>query len=452
MAASAQRPNTSASPTSLTSWGRTRHAMSVVHAADNVEAIRTVVTAQNQGGLVARGLARSYGDCCLIDGGRVLDMTRLSRILDVDVEARAVTCEAGVSLRQLSAALEPLGMALPVYPGTGFVTVGGAIANDVHGKEQHVAGTFGHHVEWVDLVTASGQLQRVSSAQHPALFRATVGGLGLTGIIVAARLRVPALVGTSLEVREYRTRDLEATAHMLETHAATVPSMVAWVDLMTRSAGRGVVELAQPVPGPLETAPPRREAMLPDVFPDFAINRWSMSAFNALYFNRIPRLGRARVLHRRRALFPLDALGEWHRAYGRRGLFQFQCCMPTAVAVPVFERIRSELRRAAIGSTLAVMKWVGKTGPGHLSFTRPGLSLALDFPGTAEAESLIVRLYDIVLEENGTVYLAKDACLKAEQYRAMFAEARSFANVLGELDPEHRLRSDMSRRLAVHSA
>lgn len=450
MSASAQTQKAPAL-TSLTSWGRTRHAQSMVHLADSVDAVRTVVASPASNGIVARGLARSYGDCCMVSGGRVLDMTGLSRIHDIDAETGAVTCEAGVSLRQLSAVLEPLGLALPIYPGTGFVTVGGAIANDVHGKEQHVAGTFGHHVEWLDLIAANGQLLRVSADSHPALFRATVGGLGLTGVIVTARLRVPALVGSSLEVREYRTRDLDATAQMLEANASSVPSMVAWVDLMSRSAGRGVVELAQPVPGPLEAAPPRREATLPDVFPEFAINRFSMSAFNALYFHRIPVQGRSRVLHRRRALFPLDALGEWHRAYGRRGLFQFQCCMPTAVAVPVFERIRSELRRAGIGSTLAVMKWVGQAGPGYLSFTRPGFSLALDFAGTKEAESLITRLYDIVLQENGTVYLAKDACLNASQFHSMYSEAPAFAAVLADIDPLQHFQSDMSRRLAVRT-
>lgn len=381
----------------------------------------------------------------------VVDTTGLASRLDLDPDTGRVICDAGVSLRRLSAVVHEHGWLLPVYPGTAFVTVGGAIANDVHGKEQHVRGSIGGHVVWFDLILPDGTPRRVIPTVDVDLFRATIGGIGLTGVIVAVCLQLIRRTTNAMIVEERRVNDLESMVRTIAEAAPRYPSLVAWVDLMAfgRNAGRGVVELAAPAPEDAPEVRPRAVHEVPFMMPDFLLNRLSISAFNALYFRRVPASGRQRVVHWNRFAFPLDAVGEWHRVYGARGLYQFQCCVPSDVAVETFVALREELRRAHLGSMLAVMKRVGEAGLGDLSFAQPGYSLAMDFPGGAESVALIHRLHAHVLQAGGRVYLAKDACLRPSEYRAMYPRAGSFTEVLDRIDPDQRMQSDMSRRLAV---
>lgn len=435
----------------LTSWGRTCRSTSARHFATSREDITRILALPPASGLIARGLARSYGDCCLNDGGGVVDTTGLSAIRSFDATTGRVVCEAGVSLRALSAFALERGWALPVYPGTGFVTLGGAIANDVHGKEQHRVGTIGDAVHWFDLATVGGSVRRVIREDDRLLFAATVGGIGLTGIIVAAELQLVRALTNAVVVVEQRAPDLETVARMLEAHASEYPSMVAWLDFMSSRSGRGVVEFSRPADHDIASATPRSIVTVPRGIPNGVVNRGTIAAFNAFYFRRIPTAGRVRTVHRSRFVFPLDALGEWHRVYGRAGLYQFQCCLPVESAVPTFAAMRAELLRARIGSTLAVMKWVGRRGTGLLSFTRPGLSLALDFVGGASTVALIHRLQQHALRAGGTVYLAKDSCLRPDEFAEMYPELPRFRETLRRVDPSATLQSDMSRRLAVHA-
>ncbi|MBL0937492.1 MAG: FAD-binding oxidoreductase [Gemmatimonadaceae bacterium] len=434
----------------VTSWGHTRYGEGQVFTARTADHVAEIFGSLKGSTIVARGLGRSYGDCCINDGAAMVDMVSHDRVLEIDGRQGRVVCEAGVSLRQLASIAHHHGWRLPVYPGTGFVTVGGAIANDIHGKEQHVAGTFGHHVLWIDLLTPDGLIRRVSTADDAELFAATVGGVGLTGIILRAAIQLAAVESHAIRVEERRCSDIESIASALESGASRYPSMVAWLDLMSEGPGRGILEFAEPVDSPVSDVRLRGTIDLPFRFPEFAINGISMRVFNALVYHRIASGGRVRVLHRNQLVFPLDALGEWHRAYGKRGLFQFQCCVPTVGAVSTFMQMRDELVRAGIGSTLAVMKWVGKRGAGTLSFTRPGLSLAMDFPGGSATVALIHRLQQLVVRAQGTVYLAKDACLRPEEYRTMYEEAGEFARLLERVDPQRLMQSDMSRRLTMH--
>jgi decaprenylphospho-beta-D-ribofuranose 2-oxidase len=435
---------------SLSSWGRTVHSPCDEFTPSDAESLRAVLPAPGWSTRIARGYARSYGDCCLNSDGGVVTATGL-RALEVDRVSGVAVCEAGVSLRDLTAVAEPLGWALPVYPGTGFVSVGGAIANDVHGKEQHVHGTFGHAVRWLDLLLASGDVVRIGP-QDTDLFSATVAGVGLTGIIVRAAVQLVPLRSNAMRVRFERFGSLSDAIERFTISASGTQSMVAWVDLMTASSGRGILELSNPSSENVPFVSPRAARNIPVDFPAIAINRWSMSAFNALYFHRVPAAGVEKLVHRNRYLFPLDALGMWNRVYGKRGLHQFQCCVPSTNAVDCFEEMRSMLRHAGIGSTLAVMKLVGKAGPGFLSFLEPGFSLAMDFPGGTQSEALIHRLHAVAMEAGGRVYLAKDSCLRPGDFQRMYPRLAEFREVIARVDPERRWQSDMSRRLQMHAA
>lgn len=436
---------------SLTTWGRNAHSRSKRSFATTTNDIQALMAARPPRSLIARGLGRSYGDVCLNDGGEVVDLTRGATIRAFDGDAGIVECDAGVSLRTLTDFLLPRGWMLPVCPGTAVVTVGGAIANDVHGKEQHVHGNFGRHVIWMDLVLPDASLRRITPEHDPELFSATVAGIGLTGVIVAAAIRLVRIHSNAMDVREQRVSDMDTLLRLLTDHQSHYSHMVSWVDLLSsgHAGGRCVLELARPSERSLPDQPARSTVTVPFLFPSLALNPLSMRLFNEAYFRRVPAAGRQRQVHLRRFHFPLDVLQEWHRAYGRRGLYQFQLSVTLDRASDAIAAVRAELRRSGRGSYLAVLKLVGQHGGGMLSFSRPGMSLAMDFPGGAESVALIHRLQEITCRYDGVVYLAKDSCLRPHEFRAMYPMLPRFQALLARLDPEQRMQSDMARRLKI---
>ena len=434
----------------LSSWGGTNGVDCSVVVPSNSEDLQAVVHSPELRTMIPRGYARSYGDCCFCEHETVIDLRSLTLVESFDQNTGVCVSAAGVSLRSLNALVEPKGWALPVYPGTGFVSIGGAIANDIHGKEEHVNGSFGHSVLWFDLLLANGELRRVKRDQT-SLFEATVGGIGLTGIVVRAAIQLVRCPTNAMRVQLRPTRSLAETANLLQEYAPSTPSMVAWVDMMTTKAGRGILELSRPSTEGIPHVAPRRVINVPLAFPSFTVNRASISAFNTLYFHRVPKRGIERTIHRNRFVFPLDVVGRWNRLYGRRGLYQFQCCLPVPDVGRTFDAMQAVLRDTGIGSTLAVMKWVGRGGAGMLSFLRPGVTLAMDFVGGEQSVKLIHRLHELVIDAGGTVYLAKDACLTPRQFRDMYPRLGEFQALLTETDPHERWQSDMSRRLGIRA-
>lgn len=412
-------PGQSAGPSS---WGRYPHVVQ-----------RCLALAWTSDGLPATsepllpyGLGRSYGDVCLNPAGPVLLTRELRRFLAFDAETGVLRCEAGCTLGEVAELALPRGWFPPVVPGTRFVTVGGAVANDVHGKNHHRAGTLGRHVRALELVRGDGTRLVCGPSANAELFRATVGGLGLTGLITWVELQLARVPGPWVEVEALPFSTLEHFAELAaesdETHAYTV----AWVDGLARGSalGRGLFFRGNPTAGGGPLGPPRPRLTVPFDAPDALLSAPLLRAFNLLY-RHWPRGGLRRV-SLWKFLHPLDAVGAWNRLYGARGLLQHQSVVPGA------EGVRALLAAAAEsgqGSFLTVLKtFSDMPSPGLLSFPRQGWTLALDFPGRGEPTlRLLDRLDAVVRTHGGRVYPAKDARMSRDTFRAGYPEWKAFS-------------------------
>jgi len=436
----------------LHGWGRVSRVWAAVALpetrAEAIDALRSV----GDGTVIAFGGGRSYGDMALNSHGRVILTTQLNRILSFDAANGEVVCEPGVTFHKLLREFLPCGFAVPVSPGTGFVTIGGAVANDVHGKNHDVAGGFGDHVRWIDLLLPCADTVRLSPKDRPEWLNATIGGLGLTGIMLAVCFTLRRVPANAVRVEEQRIPDLEAFFAAFETARARCTYSVAWIDALAGGArlGRGILETAEHSEATLSRPPPRRLGV-PFDLPSAALNPWTVRAFNALYYRRVPPAGRQIDRLIEQFLYPLDAILDWNRLYGRPGFYQFQCVVPEVESPRAIRCLLEEVARARAASFLAVLKTLGGEGPGLLSFPMRGYTLALDLPRRSGTEGLIARLGRITLDCGGRVYLAKDACLPGELFRAMYPRLDRFRAVLDEVDPRGRMSSDLSRRLGVRS-
>ena len=380
--------------------------------------------------ILARGCGSSYGDSCLNAGGTLVDTTRLDRLVAFDRGAGVVRCEAGVTLEALLEVIVPAGWFLPVTPGTRRVTVGGAVANDVHGKNHHRAGTFGAHVSALGLARSDGSRSVIAPGSDPARFAATVGGLGLTGLITWVELALRPLVSSSLDVETVRFHGVDEFLALSSESAERFEHTVAWVDTTARGAGfaRGLFMRANhaPRPGPLTARARSRRLSIPFDFPAFALSRPTVRAFNALHFG-LGRAGRG-TAHLEPFFYPLDAIGSWNRMYGRRGFVQHQSVVPMAPAREAVTALLEAITASGEASFLSVLKVFGdRPSPGMLSFPRPGVTLALDFPMRGERTlALLDRLDAIVMEAGGAIYPAKDARMSRETFRRSFPRLGEF--------------------------
>lgn len=437
--------------TALTGWGRTtRHKTPACAPPDETAAAAALADCGGKT-VLPHGGGRSYGDAALNGEGRSLLTGRMNRVLDFDAESGRLVCEPGVTFRQLLDEFLPKGYLFPVSPGTAFTTIGGAVANDVHGKNHDKVGSFGNHLLWVDLLLPSGECRRVSPEDDAELFRATVGGIGLTGLMLRICFRMLRVPSAHMEVRERRMTDLDAFMAGFEECRKTVSYSVGWIDAMARGRrmGRGILETAEfapKSPAPHESAPPRN---FPIDLPSMTLNALTVRLFNELYYRRIPAAGRDRVVPVGRFFYPLDAIGHWNRIYGRRGFYQFQCVIPNKYAWEGIPALLETVSASGRGSFLAVLKTLGGSSLGHLSFPMYGYTLALDFPRRRRVEDLLRKLEGITRDHGGRIYLAKDALLSPEGFREMYPSLASFQAVLQRVDPDRRFDSDMARRLRV---
>ena len=396
--------------------------------------------------LLAHGMGRSYGDVCLNSGGVVLRTTGLDRFIALDRAAGLLRCEAGVTLRQILELCLPMGWFLAVTPGTREVTVGGAIANDVHGKNHHAAGSFAHHLRRLELLRSTGERVVCGPGEHPELFAATVGGLGLTGLITWAEIELQPVANAFMTVRTTRFQDLGAFWELNAAAEAAWPYTVAWIDCLAQGArrGRGVFMAARHAAAQarLPAWKERRRSMPVDP-PASLVNGLSLRAFNTLYWHRA-REGTA-LSHYLPYFYPLDAIANWNRIYGRRGFYQYQCVLPPSSMREGIDALLQRISRSGEGSFLAVLKTFGdRPSLGLLSFARPGATLALDFPNRgASTLRLFEELDAVVAEAGGALYPAKDARMPPRMFRGSFARWEQFA---GFVDPAFS--SDFWRRVA----
>jgi len=378
------------------------------------------------------GAGRSYGDVCLLDQGTLLATRALDRFCHFDPAAGILRCEAGATLAEILEFAIPRGFFLSVTPGTKYVTVGGASANDVHGKNHHLVGTFGRHLLRFELLRSDGVRLLCSPAQNPEWFRATIGGMGLTGLISWAEIRLRPIVSRQIRYQGTKFVGLEEFV-ALSRAAAHSEYTVAWLDCVARGRNfaRGIFMQGQhsDEPRPLRPSKPAR-LTFPIDLPEFALNPFSVGLFNALYYNKQLAKQKTGFVDYEPFFYPLDSVLQWNRIYGKSGLLQFQCVIPWEHGTQSgIVRILEAITASGLASFLAVLKVFGdKPSPGLLSFPMPGITLALDFPIRQQVSfALFDRLARITLEHGGKIYPAKDARMTAPQFQAFYPQWREFA-------------------------
>lgn len=406
--------------------------------------------------LIARGNGRSYGDSSLSPGVTVAT-GKLDRMLGFDEASGLLVCEAGVLLADIIDALLPRGWFPPVTPGTKLVTVGGLIASDVHGKNHHGEGSFCDHLGWVDLAIGDGEVLRCSAQEHPDLFAATCGGMGLTGVILAAAIHMKRVETAWIRQKTLRARSLPEAIDLFEASAGWTYS-VSWIDGLATGADLGrcaiflgehaaLEELAPEARRDPFARRPRKPKSVPVNFPGFALSRPNVRLFNMVYY-RAQRPGEA-LVDFDPYFYPLDAIGEWNRIYGKRGFVQYQCVLPLESSLPGMTRLLTEISRHGSASFLSVLKRMGPQSFGHLSFPMPGYTLALDFPATPATFELFARLDAIVADHGGRLYLAKDSRASPQLVERGYPRLPEFRAVRERYGLADRFRSLQSQRLGL---
>ncbi len=426
------------------SWGRyprVEHAnVRRVAWADQVPAI---LDQGPSGGLLPYGLGRSYGDCCLNAGGDLIDCSTLDRFLGCDFQQGWIRCEGGTSLAAIIKTIVPRGFFLPVTPGTQFVTLGGAIANDVHGKNHHRKGTFGRHVRRLALCRSGDGVVVCGPDENSGLFQATIGGLGLTGVILWAEIQLTRIPGSNIDVETIPFHSLDQFLALTADSDSSCEYTVAWVDCFSPLDTRGLFFRGNH--GGASSSVPSREYAPKVAFPlpEWVLNRFTIRAFNQAYFSWKSLRKGTRVESYHKFFYPLDSIRQWNLIYGRRGLLQYQCVIPESSAATL-GRILQTIAKSGMGSFLGVLKKFGTIkSPGLLSFPRPGLTLTLDFAMRGEATlKLLQSLDELVLSSGGALYPAKDARMSPAMFEASFPNWRELLPYI-----DKRLSSSFWRRV-----
>ena len=413
------------SDTNYQSWGRIPHrSLKVVRPTDRDKPLP--IQAHPEATLLPFGNGRSYGDSCLNQGGVLIDCRGLNRIISFDTGTGLLRCEAGALFSDILVVIMRQGWFLPVTPGTQYVTVGGAIANDIHGKNHHRAGTFGRHVKRFELLGSDGTRRICSPTENAGLFRATIGGLGLTGVITWADIQLSTVHNGHIKEEVIRFDSLHEFFTLSTRSADAWEYTVAWIDSLARgrSMGRGLF-----IRGNHADPDPSLELIRPPVPRDFnfdppfpLVNRLSLRAFNMAYYHKQLVKRRTRTVPYAGFFYPLDRIGKWYRLYGRKGLLQHQCALPFETSAEAVRQLLETSARSGSGSFLTVLKEFGTlTSPGLLSFPRPGITLTLDFPNKGQRTfDLLDRLDEIVMQAGGAVNPYKDARMSADVFQASF--------------------------------
>ncbi|HWC12286.1 MAG TPA: FAD-binding oxidoreductase [Acidimicrobiales bacterium] len=443
----------------LTGWGRTAPSRASVARPAHLEEVHAVLGDPPSRGAIARGLGRSYGDAAQCAGGTVIDVTGMAKVRGFDGERGVVRVDAGISLGELTRLVLPLGWFPPVVPGTRHVTVGGAVAADIHGKNHHVDGSFCDHVEGFTLLTPTGTVE-VTPDSEPDLFWATAGGMGLTGVVGEVTIRLQPVETAFVRVDTERACDLDDALARMEEGDHRYRYSVAWIDCLARGASLGRAVLTRGGHASLDDLPvkvrpkalraePRVVGTAPPWAPQGLLNQASVRAFNTVWFHRAPSLERGRLQPLHRFFHPLDAVQGWNRVYGERGFVQYQFVVPVGQERALAHAVE-RLSATRCPSFLAVLKRFGGHNDGPLSFPMAGWTLALDLQvGPPRVGPVLDELDEVVAEAGGRVYLAKDARLRPELLPVMYPRLDEWRRVQAKVDPTGVLRSDLARRLGL---
>jgi decaprenylphospho-beta-D-ribofuranose 2-oxidase len=403
---------------------------------------------QGSDALIARGLGRSYGDSA--NNAIVIQSTYLNHFIEFDVLAGVLRCEAGLSLNEILQFIVPKGWFLAVTPGSSFVTVGGAIASDVHGKNHHINGTFSEYVLSFELMLGTGEIVKVSRTNLPDLFKATCGGMGLTGVILAATMQLKPIQSSQIIQTTIKTNCLEEVCEQFEKNQTSTYS-VAWIDCLAsgKQLGRSLLMLGDHAQnGALGLAKPKA-FNLPFEVPQGVLNHYSIKAFNALYFHKDLVGKKISTIAFEPYFYPLDTIGNWNRLYGRAGFVQYQFALPKAVGVQGLKQILVAIVESGKGSFLAVLKAFGRANENYLSFPVEGYTLALDFKMSLTTIELINRLDKMVVSMGGKIYLTKDALMSEETFKTTYPQWEEFEEVRARFEAIGKFSSNQSKRLGL---
>lgn len=402
---------------------------------------------------LSRGLGRSYGDSALpAPGASTVAGSRLAdRILSFDPSTGVMRAEAGLSIFEINRIFLRQGFFPPVTPGTQFVTLGGMVASDVHGKNHHVAGTFGRHVRALRMRIGAGIVE-CTPEQHPDLFWATIGGMGLTGHILEVEFTMDKIPTPWIWQESFRVKNIDEYVDGLKESAADWPMTMGWIDCLSRggSLGRGILmrgRWATKEEAPSKPPAPKKRLTMPPVFPSWTINDLTVSAFNRLYFWKQIPAHKSGIQHPDSFFYPLDAIRQWNRMYGKAGFTQYQCVLPNEAGRGAARRFLELLTSKGGASFLCVIKDCGEEGQGLLSFPMPGISIAIDFAIRPVTAALVATLNEFVIAEGGRIYLTKDTFTTPEHFAAMEPRLEQFQSVRRKWDPLMQYRSAQSVRI-----
>ncbi len=438
----------------LTNWGNYPVVEADVHAVRCEDDLQRLLGSGTE--YIARGLGRCYGDSAL--NHQVLSLLPLNRLRAFDPASGEITCEAGVSFEELLEVFVPRGWFLPITPGTKFVTVGGAIASDVHGKNHHVAGSFSRHIARMNVLLASGDIATCSPDENSELFWATCGGMGLTGVILDATFRLVPIETAYIRQETVKAENLDDIMRHFEESEGWTYS-VAWIDCLAKGSGQGrsilmrgelagADDLSAQQSAALLAPPGKRKLTIPCNLPALCLNPFSVKAFNALYYGRAQAGVSESIVDFETFFYPLDGIYHWNRIYGRRGFTQYQFVLPKETSRQGLEEILDAIAASGQGSFLAVLKLFGHQ-EGLLSFPRQGYTLALDFPIQPSLFPLLDRLDELVLAHGGRLYLTKDARMSRETFMQGYDQAERFIELKHRFDPENVFQSLQSKRLGI---
>lgn len=438
----------------ISNWGNYPAVDGMIEPARFKDEIREIIRKERV--LIPRGLGRSYGDASLQE--HMLTPTGFNRFISFDRELGILTCESGVSLAEILEYFVPRGWFLPVSPGTKFVTVGGAIASNIHGKNHHKEGTFCRYLLEMRVMLADGSVRNCSGQINPELFSATCGGMGLTGTILTATFRLKKIETSFISQQVLKTKNLDEIFKLFDETRDWTYS-VAWLDCLAkgRKLGKSVLLLGEHTPldelkemkkkkAPLETHS-SSQWRIPVYFPEFVLNNMSIQLFNKYYYLKA-RSNRETVIPYEPFFYPLDAIANWNKMYGKRGFLQYQFVLPLKNSYEGVKKILETISQKKAGSFLTVLKLFGKEDP-MMSFPMEGYTLSLDFPATNRIFPVLDELDKLVVKYGGRIYLAKDARMKKETFRAGYPTLDKFMELKRKVDPENKFRSALSERLGL---